>query len=116
MLKKLKIYIFSLLFIIFNHNISASNENNIIPIKKPVLTNQELEKIILINLLKPLPKPSFVSKEIVKKKIVKEETFKPKFLIPKKKPLIAGSKKLKDVKISKYFSKKDFNLADKAIS
>ena len=34
----------------------------------------------------------------------------------KKKPLIAGSKKTKEVKISKYYNKKDFNIADKAIS
>ena len=116
MSKKLKIYIFSIFFIIFNHNITASNESNIIPIKKPLLTKQELEKKVLINLLKPLPKPSLISKEIQTKEIVKKEIFKPKFLIPKKKPLIAGSKNIKEVKISKYFNKKDFSFAEIAIS
>ena len=38
------------------------------------------------------------------------------FILPKKKPLIAGTKKVKDIKISKYYNKKDFNLAKKAIS
>ena len=37
-------------------------------------------------------------------------------ILPKKKPLIAGSKKAVDIKISKYYSKKDFTLARKAIS
>ena len=37
-------------------------------------------------------------------------------LLYPKKPLIAGSKKKTEVKISKYYNKKDFNLANKAIS
>ena len=104
------------MFIILNPNIVASDERNLLPIKKPKLTDQELKKKILINILKPLPKPKLVIKEIPKKKIVKKEVVKPKFILPKKKPLIAGSKKTKEVKISKYFSKKDFSLANKAIS
>jgi soluble lytic murein transglycosylase len=114
--RKLIILIGSLLFIILNPNIVASDERNLLPIKKPKLTDQELKKKILINILKPLPKPKLVIKEIPKKKIVKKEVVKPKFILPKKKPLIAGSKKTKEVKISKYFSKKDFSLANKAIS
>ena len=38
------------------------------------------------------------------------------FKIPKKKPSIAGLTKSRSVKISKYYSKKDFNIARKAIS
>ena len=34
---------------------------------------------------------------------------------PKKKPLIVGTKETKSIKISKYYSKKDFALAKKAI-
>ena len=114
--RKLIILICSLLFIILNPNFVASDEGNLLPIKKPKLTDQELKKKILINILKPLPKPKLVIKEIPKKKVVKKEVIKPKLILPKKKPLIAGSKKTKEVKISKYFSKKDSSLANKAIS
>ena len=37
-------------------------------------------------------------------------------ILPKKKPLVTGSKKSIEVKISKYYNKKDFSLAKKAIS
>ena len=114
--RKLIIFIFSILFIIFNVNNVTSEENNLVPLKKPKLSEKELKKKILINILKPLPKPLIVKKKIPAKKIVKKEIPKPKFILPKKKPLIAGSKKTKVTKISKYFSKKDFSLADKAIS
>ena len=40
-----------------------------------------------------------------------------KFLkIPKKKPTIAGTSTAKNIKISRYYSKRDFGLAKKAIS
>ena len=38
------------------------------------------------------------------------------FKIPKKKPTIAGTSTAKNIKISRYYSKKDFGLAKKAIS
>ncbi len=113
--RKLIIFISSL-FIILNINIVTSDEINLLPVKKPKLTDQELSKKILINILKPLPKPTFIDNETPKKEIVKKEIIKPKFLIPKKKPLIAGSKKTKNIQISKYYNKKDFSYANKAIS
>ena len=114
--KKSKLFIYSILFVFLNLSITFSNEIKIIPLKKPTLTDQELEKKFLINVIKPLPKPILIDKTIPTDKIVEEKNIKPKILVPKKKPLIAGSKKAKDVKISKYYNKKDFNLADKAIS
>ena len=41
-----------------------SDERNLIPLKKPKLTDQELKEKVLINILKPLQKPKLV-KEIV---------------------------------------------------
>ena len=75
----------------------------------------------MIETLKPLPKPRInnIIKDDVKLSKEKNDTKKEKdlgFIIPKKKPLIAGAKKNVEVKISKYFSKKDFALAKKAIS
>ena len=114
--KKLIIIIYFILFTVLNQNIAISDENNLIPLVKPKLTDQELKKKILINILTPLPKPLIVKEKVSSPKIVKNEKIKPKFLIPKKKPLVAGTKKTKEIKLSKYFSKKDFNLANKAIS
>ena len=67
-----------------------------------------------------MPKP--VLKKSIKKidekptkKIVLKENKKLDLILPKKKPLIAGSKKVEKTKKSKYYNKKDFALAKKAI-
>ena len=90
---------------------------DIIPIKKPIQTKEETQKKLLVDFLKPLPKPinKFEVKQIEEKKVLKKEK-KSLLILPKKKPLVTGSKKTENVKISKYYSKKDFNLAKKAIS
>ena len=108
------------LFFIVLFQLLATNNfvfSEIIPLKKPVQTKEETQKKLLIDVLKPLPKPIIESeiKSVEKETIVKKEK-KIEFILPKKKPLIAGSKKAKEIKISKYYSKKDFNLANKAIS
>ncbi len=72
--------------------------------------------------MKPLPKP-IVKKKIgekkeeqtAKKTIPKDENLKD-LILPKKKPLIAGSVKIDTVKKSKFYNKKDFAIAKKAIS
>ena len=94
--------------------------SDMIPLKKPAQTKEETEKKLLIDVLKPLPKPIIKSetKKSEEKKIVKKE-IKTGLILPKKKPLIAGnpeSKKTSQLKISKYYNKKDFSLANKAIS
>jgi len=77
MLKNLLLFIGLLLsFSIIQNNVSA-DVISLIPLKKPILTQDELDK---------------------------------------KKPVIVGVKTSKDVKISKYYSKKDFGIAKKAIS
>ena len=117
--KKLLLFICSLLFVILNHNLVLSDERNLIPLKKPKLTDQELKEKVLINILKPLQKPKLV-KEIVEeipiKEVVKKETTKPLILIPKKKPLIAGKTTKVKINKSKFYSKKDFAIAKKAFS
>ena len=90
---------------------------DIIPPKKPVQTKEETAKKLLIDVLKPLPKPiKKVEAKKIEKKDVAEKQIKTGFILPKKKPLIAGTKKKSEIKISKYYSKKDFGLAKKAIS
>ena len=100
------------------------------PLKKPSKINKEIKKEnivkkkeqeqkknVLINVLKPLQKPREINKEIKNKKIVKKkEIVIPKLLIPKKKPSISGvTAKTKKVK-SKFYSKKDYSIAQIAIS
>ncbi len=91
--------------------------SEIIPLKKPTQSKEETQKKLLVDVLKPLPKPieKSVTKTIEEKVIVKKEK-KKGLILPKKKPLIAGSENIKEVKISKYYNKKDFALAKKAIS
>ena len=70
--KKL-IFLVSLMFFF---NTLLANEKIIIPLKKPSLSNQELNKKVLINILKPLPKPKEKGKEEKLKKVVKEKKYK----------------------------------------
>tara|TARA_B100001057_G_scaffold208841_1_gene209530 strand:- start:40 stop:2253 length:2214 start_codon:yes stop_codon:yes gene_type:complete len=105
--------------LLYLHCISNVAFSEIVPIKKPSQTKEETQKKLLVDVLKPLPKPKT---EVGKKSIEKEIEISQKkekkidFILPKKKPLIAGSKKVSDIKISKYYNKKDFNIADKAIT
>tara|TARA_B100000989_G_scaffold279063_1_gene241365 strand:- start:50 stop:2257 length:2208 start_codon:yes stop_codon:yes gene_type:complete len=95
-------------------NIASSD---VIPLKKPPQTKEETQKKLLIDVLKPLSKPILkTQKKIAEEKVVVKKVKKISLILPKKKPIIAGSEKPKNVKISKYYSKKDFSLADKAIS
>ena len=114
MLKKLLFFMVLFLLSISTINFSSAQ---ILPIKKPELSTEETQKKLLVDVLKPLPKP-IKKKEIEEKKeiIVKKVKEQSGLLLPKKKPIIAGSVDVKNIKESKYFSKKDFKLAKKAIS
>ncbi|MDC0647255.1 lytic transglycosylase domain-containing protein [Candidatus Pelagibacter sp.] len=120
MLKKL-LFISSLILFSINFNNVFAETNLIIPVKKPSLTDEEIKVKISKNILKPLKKPKKIEitaikeNKIVEIKKIKEDK-KLSFKIPKKKPSIAGLNKSESVKISKYYSKKDFNIAKKAIS
>ena len=93
-----------------------ASDQKIIPLKKPILTDQELNKKILSNILVPLPKPEINKENLKAKKVVEKKDTKINFLIPKKKPQIAGiATETKAIK-SKYYSKKDFGIAKRAIS
>ena len=117
MLKKfiffINLFFFSTITILFS--------TEIIPLKKPIQTKAEKDQKLLIDVMKPLPKP-------IPKKITEEIEKKPEgeiklkaekdlgIILPKKKPLIAGTKKTNTAKKSKYYNKKDFEIAKKAIS
>ena len=115
MQKKILLIILTL-FVVFYHLSYASEKEKILPLKKPILSDSELKKKVLINILKPLKKPKKTQKKIVSNEIIEKDLKKPKYLLPKKKPFIAGKdNKLKSVK-SKFYSKKDFIVAKKAVA
>ena len=119
MLKKILFLGFTVSILIFSNNLSAEI-NSIVPLKKPVLSKEEIQKKISINILKPLKKPSKTKEVKIKEVIVKKELVlkekKLSFKIPKKKPTVAGISSAMNIKISKYYTKRDFGLAKKAIS
>ena len=118
MLKKLLLFTGLIISILFNFNNYTAEALTLIPLKKPSLTNEEFVKKISKNILKPIKKPQKTKNiEIKEKKIVEvKKEKKLSFKIPKKKPIVVGKKKSKSIKISKYYNKKDFGIAKKAIS
>ena len=107
-----------LIFIVLFYSISINNiaSSEILPLKKPRQTKEETQKKLLIDILRPLPKPTKkVETKSIKKKVIDNKQKISGFILPKKKPLIVGKKETKSIKISKYYSKKDFALAKKAI-
>ena len=113
MKKKIIIFVSFVSLFFSNFNYVLAEKAPIIPLKKPILSKKEIEKKISINILKPLKKPN--KKETKEISIVKTDKIL-NFKIPKKKPVLAGVNKTKSIKISKYYNKKDFGLAKKAIS
>ena len=104
---------FKKLFFLIITSLISSNFSwaQIVPLKKPSLSSEELNKKIILNTIKPLKKPSKVK---VEKKVINKET-KLSFLLPKKKPVISGFINSETAKISKFYNKKDFGIAKKAI-
>ncbi len=88
-----------------------ANENIIIPKKKPTLNKDQISNKIA-NYLLPVKKP--IEKKAIKFK--KEKTLIVSGdIIPRNKPLVVKTEKYSKVKKSKYYSKKDFEIAKSAI-
>ncbi|MDC3143037.1 lytic transglycosylase domain-containing protein [Candidatus Pelagibacter sp.] len=120
MLKKL-LFISLVISIIVNINNLSAETSVLVPLKKPSLTDEEIVKKLTQNILVPIKKPKKIKKiktveEKITKKINDTKDKKLSFKIPRKKPSIPGVTISRSVKISKYYSKKDFNIARKAIS
>ena len=116
--KKIPILITIFYFIILSSN--AISESLIIPKKKPEISTEKKVKSLLKSEILPLKKPLLEKK--TKTKVQKEDEKKNVLgiILPKSKPLVITKKKdiKKKTKIfrSKYYSKKDFEIAKKAIS
>ena len=114
--KKILIIFITIIHLLFGTTLAFTEEKKILPIKKPILSDSELQKKVLVNIIKPLPKPD-LSKEQKKTEVANEENNqRPQYLLPKKKPLIAGINIKPDIDKSKFYSKKDFSLAKKAVA
>ena len=105
-----------LIVILFLFNTTNFVFAEIIPIKKPIQTKEEKEKKLLKDIVKPLPKPLIIKETNKKDKNVDKKNEFADLILPKKKPLITGKVKKDTLKKSKYYSKKDFALAKKAIT
>ena len=63
MTKKIVILIIFSFLMILNFGSIHALSNEVIPLKKPELTNEELNKKVLVNVLKPLAKPRTLPKK-----------------------------------------------------
>ncbi|MBD1136558.1 lytic transglycosylase domain-containing protein [Pelagibacterales bacterium SAG-MED49] len=118
--KKL-LFIGLIISFLLNYNNLSAETSVLIPLKKPALTNEEIAIKLSKNILKPLKKPKknynikIEEKNITEVNKIKKDK-KLSFKIPKKKPSISGTAASRSVKISKYYNKKDFSIAKKAIA
>ena len=92
-----------------------ADEITIIPLKKPILGEAVQRAKITQSILKPKSKPSKKVKE-TKTIIVKKDSKKIIFLIPKSKPLVVKKSKSVVQTQSKYYSQKDYMIAKKSIA
>ena len=116
-MKAIKIVILNIFFLCTVQ--LAFSQENLLPIKKPVLSTEIIEKKISKNILIPLKKPILEQKEkiteIKKKKEEKKISKIQGVILPESKPLIVKKGRAKVSKKSKYYSERDFNYAKQAI-
>ena len=72
MLRKILFVVFTISILMFSNNLLAEI-NSVVPLKKPVLSKEEIQKKISINILKPLKKPSKTKEVKIEEVIVKKE-------------------------------------------
>ena len=108
-MKKILSTLLIVFFTIFGRNYFVyANEKIILPHKKPVLSKVQEGKNVA-NYLIPLKKPTLRTKEIKTKKI--EKLIVGGEIIPMSKPLVVKAEKTTRAKKSKYYSKKDYEIA-----
>ena len=115
--KKISILITILCFIILSSN--ALSDSLIIPKKKPEISSEKKVISELKSEILPLKKPSLDNKTEAEIKSKDQDKNILGVILPKNKPLLIAKKKVekkvKKIK-SKYYNKKDFEIAKKAIS
>ena len=114
MLKNIFFFIKSATLILILVGNSYGEELSIIPLKKPILDTKIIKQKISEEIIKPKSKPVEKIKEKVE--IVKKKDKKINFLIPKSKPLIVRKSTSIVKTTSKYYAKRDFDIAKKSIN
>ena len=109
------------LFIVFSIPLHfALSDELIIPKKKPMLSEEVINQKLSRGEIIPLKKPSETKEAIIIKKEKIEKSKVTKIIdgeiIPKSKPLVVTTEKSKKAKKSKYYSKKDFEIARNSIN
>ena len=112
--KKL-LFISLLTSLLINFNNLNAETTLLIPLKKPSLTDKEIVQKLSVNILKPIKKPNKNKNIKIEEKKIKKDK-KITYKLPLKKPAIPRVTTSRSVKISKYYNKKDFGIAKKAIS
>ena len=138
MSKQISFFINIIIIFLLLGELSYTAEVSIVPLKKLTLNKEIKEEKLSKNIIKPKNKPTLnkevkeeklfkstivpekkPKQKIIKKeektKIVKKQKKQINLLIPKNKPLIVKKEIIKIKKKSKYFKKRDFDLARKAI-
>jgi len=94
-----------------------ASELRIIPLEKPILNIALAEESASKGIIKPKSKPKEDNIEPKEKtiKYIKKNDEKIKPLLPKNKPLLVKKETIKSKQTSKFYKKKDFDLAKKSI-
>jgi soluble lytic murein transglycosylase len=116
MFKNLLYFVVLISIILINFTNANSEDKKLLPIKKPDLTVEEIEQKLSINILRPLEKPKDQTEPEIEEVNIEISEKKIAFIIPKKKPIVLGKTESEKIEISKFFNKKDFTIAKKAIS
>ena len=112
-MKKILLKLLLVSFVVFGSNYFVyADEKIILPQKKPAI-NKAQEGKNLVNNIIPLKKPTLKTEEIKTKKI--EKLIVDGEIIPMSKPLVVKTEKTTRAKKSKYYSKKDYEVAKIAI-
>ena len=119
MIKYKKIFFLIAIFSFLNLFNFAIGQDLIIPKQKPKVSTEKKEKIKLKSEIIPVKKPLIEKQKNQDVTKAKKEINQFGIIIPKSKPLIISKKKIKNkekIVKSKYYNKKDFEIAKKAIS
>tara|TARA_Y100000816_G_scaffold287365_1_gene269966 strand:- start:34 stop:2256 length:2223 start_codon:yes stop_codon:yes gene_type:complete len=114
--KIIKLILFNIV-ILLSFQLSFA-DSLIFPKKKPLITNESLNKSNTKNVLLPKVKPTLKSKEIITKIINKKDKKVSKIsgiIVPKNKPLIVRKQSTRTSKKSNLYSDRDFNYAKQAM-
>tara|TARA_Y100001970_G_scaffold88813_1_gene112109 strand:- start:1659 stop:3887 length:2229 start_codon:yes stop_codon:yes gene_type:complete len=117
--KNKKITVLITIFYFANFMLNALGESLIIPKEKPQISSEKKITSELKSEILPLKKPKLEEKKTTD--VIKEEIQKKKLgiIIPKNKPLVVTKKKVekqKKILKSKFYKRKDFEIAKKSIS